>query len=166
MEIYSALQIINNHNNNIYHNSFWQIDCNFLWPSSNYFSYSFPVGMKYTKHNILMERVALVFIWDKLSYLLLKWQNEHQWISTSFSTILNTATFQYIISGWHAPTWFGQASVILAAQLRHCSQWWVYLRCLFVHSGVSEANAHFSEKLSCLSHLLWGGISTNDKCQV
>lgn len=107
-----------------------------------------------------------MFIWDKLSYLLLKWQNEHQWISTSFSTLLNTATFQYIISGWHAPTWFGQASVILAAQLRHCSQWWVYLRCLFVHSGVSEANAHFSEKLSCLSHLLWGGISTNDKCQV
>lgn len=30
MEIYSALQIINNHNNNIYHNSFWQINCNFF----------------------------------------------------------------------------------------------------------------------------------------
>lgn len=60
MEIYSALQIINNHHNNIYHNSFWQINCNFLWPSSNYFSYNvFHIGMKHTKHNILMERVAL-----------------------------------------------------------------------------------------------------------
>lgn len=56
MEIYSALQIINNHNNNIYHNSFWQINYNSLWPSLNYFSYNiFPIGMKikYTKHNIL-----------------------------------------------------------------------------------------------------------------
>lgn len=62
MEIYSALQIINNHNNNIYHNSFWQINCNSLWPSSNYFSYNiFPTGMKmkYTKPNLLTERVAL-----------------------------------------------------------------------------------------------------------
>jgi len=30
MEIYIALQIINNHNNNIYHNSFWQINGNSL----------------------------------------------------------------------------------------------------------------------------------------
>lgn len=61
MEIYSALQIINNHNNNIYHNSFWQINCNFFFlPSLNYFSYNiFPIGMEYTKHNILMKRVAL-----------------------------------------------------------------------------------------------------------
>lgn len=32
----------------------------FFLPSLNYFSYNiFPIGMEYTKHNILMKRVAL-----------------------------------------------------------------------------------------------------------
>lgn len=143
MEIYSALQIINNHNNNIYHNSFWQINCNFFFyhPWTTFLTTSFPLAWS-TQNIIYWWKGWLylhVFIWDKLSYLLLEWKNEHQWISKSFSTVLNTATFQYVISGWHAPKWFGQASVILAPQLRYCLQEWVYLRCLFVHLGVSKA---------------------------